>query len=108
SMTLAELRRAISDLSRAGFDVLDLRIALQSKIAFPLTCLIMAIVGLPFSFSVGKRGALYGVAIGMAIGIAYWGAIGLFEQMGRYEILPPILAAWGPNLLFGTGGLYLF
>ena len=108
SMTLAELRRAINDLSRSGFDVLDLRIALQSKIAFPLTCLVMVLVGLPFSFSVGKRGALYGVAIGIAIGLAYWGLNGLFEQMGRYEILPPTLAAWGPNLLFGAGGLYLF
>lgn len=108
SMTLAELRRAISDLSRSGFDVLDLRIALQSKIAFPLTCLVMVIVGLPFSFSVGKRGALYGVAAGMAIGLAYWGLTGLFEQMGRYEMLPPMLAAWGPNMLFGAGGLYLF
>jgi LPS export ABC transporter permease LptG len=108
SMTFAELREKIFELSRSGFDVLDLKIALQSKIAFPLTCLIMVLVGLPFSFSVGKRGALYGVAIGIAIGLAFWGAIGLFEQMGRYEILPPMLAAWGPNLLFGTGGMYLF
>lgn len=108
SMTLSELRRAITDLSHSGFDVLDLRIALQSKIAFPLTCLVMVLVGLPFSFSVGKRGALYGVAIGIGIGLAYWGLTGLFEQMGRYEMLPPMLAAWGPNLLFGAGGLYLF
>lgn len=108
SMTLSELRRAIADLSHSGFDVLDLRIALQSKIAFPLTCLVMVLVGLPFSFSVGKRGALYGVAIGIAIGLTYWGLTGLFEQMGRYEMLPPMLAAWGPNLLFGAGGLYLF
>ena len=108
SMTLSELRRAIADLSHSGFDVLDLRIALQSKIAFPLTCMVMVMVGLPFSFSVGKRGALYGVAMGIAIGLAYWGLTGLFEQMGRYEILPPMLSAWGPNLLFGAGGLYLF
>jgi lipopolysaccharide export system permease protein len=108
SMTLSELRRAIADLSHSGFDVLDLRIALQSKIAFPLTCMVMVMVGLPFSFSVGKRGALYGVAIGIAIGLSYWGLTGLFEQMGRYEILPPMLSAWGPNLLFGAGGLYLF
>jgi LPS export ABC transporter permease LptG len=108
SMTLAELRRAIADLSHSGFDVLDLRIALQSKIAFPLTCSVMVLVGLPFSFSVGKRGALYGVAIGIGIGLSYWGLNGLFEQMGRYEMLPPILAAWGPNMLFGAGGLYLF
>jgi lipopolysaccharide export LptBFGC system permease protein LptF len=108
SMTVAELQRKIEDLQQSGFDVLDLKIQLQSKIAFPLTCLVMVLVGLPFSFSVGKRGALYGVAMGIAIGLAYWGLIGLFEQMGRYEMLPPMLAAWGPNLLFGAGGLYLF
>ena len=108
SMTLAELRSKIADLSRSGFDVADLRVALQGKIAFPLTCFIMVIVGLPFSLSVGKRGALYGVTIGIAIGLAYWGLLGLFEQMGRYEMLPPMLAAWGPNLLFGAGGVYLF
>jgi LPS export ABC transporter permease LptG len=107
SLTLAELRRKISDLSQMGFDVLDLRISLQTKFAFPLACLVMVIVGLPFSFTVGKRGALYGITIGIAIGLAYWGSLGLFEQMGRYEILPPAMAAWGPNLLFGAGGLYL-
>jgi LPS export ABC transporter permease LptG len=108
SMTLGELRTKIADLSRSGFDVLDLKIALQSKIAFPLACLVMVIVALPFSFSVGKRGALYGVALGLAIGLTYWGLLSLFEQMGRYEMLPPVLAAWGPNMLFGAGGLYLF
>jgi lipopolysaccharide export LptBFGC system permease protein LptF len=108
SLTLAELRHKIADLQQAGFDVLDLRIALQAKIAFPLACLVMVIVALPFAFSVGKRGALYGVAIGIAIGLVYWGMLSLFEQMGRYEMLPPMLAAWGPNLLFGAGGLYLF
>ncbi len=107
SMTMTELRNKIADLSRSGFDVLDLKIALQSKLAFPLTCLIMVIVGLPFSFSIGKRGALYGVTLGIAIGLAYWGLSGLFEQMGRYEMLPPVLAAWGANMLFGAGGIYL-
>lgn len=107
-MTLAELRQQIADLSRSGFDVLDLKVALHSKVAFPLACLIMVVVGLPFSLSVGKRGALYGVALGLGIGLAYWGLLGLFEQMGRYEMLPPLLAAWGPNLMFGAGGLYLF
>jgi LPS export ABC transporter permease LptG/LPS export ABC transporter permease LptF len=107
-MTLEELRRHINDLARSGFDVLDLRIDLYRKIAAPVTCVVMMIVGLPFAFSVGKRGALYGVTIGIAIGLLYWGLLGLFEQMGRYEILPPLLAAWGPNLMFGAGGLYLF
>src|SRR5258708_14436619 len=57
SMTLSEVRRAITDLSRSGFDVLDLRIALHSKIAFPRTRLVMEIFVLPASFSVPNRGA---------------------------------------------------
>lgn len=107
-LTFGELRRQIDELSRSGFDVLDLRIDMHAKVAFPLTCLIMAFVGLPFAFSVGKRGAVYGVAIGLAIGLVFWGALGLFTQLGRYEIVPPLLAAWGPNMLFGAGGVYLF
>ena len=107
-MTFEELRRHISDLARSGFDVLDLKIDLYRKVASPVTCVVMMLVGLPFAFSVGKRGALYGVTIGIAIGLFYWGLIGLFDQMGRYEILPPLLAAWGPNLMFMAGGLYLF
>jgi len=107
-LNYTDLRRQIDELSASGFDVLDLRIDLQGKLAFPLTCLVMALVGLPFAFSVGKRGALYGVAVGLAIGLVFWGALGLFTQMGRYELLPPLLAAWGPNLLFGAGGAYMF
>lgn len=107
-LNVVELKKQIADLSASGFDVLDLRIDLQNKLAFPVTCLIMALVGLPFAFSVGKRGALYGVAVGLGIGLVFWGALGLFTQMGRYELLPPVLAAWGPNMLFGTGGAYLF
>lgn len=106
-MTVGELRREIAELSQSGFDVLDLRIELQRKLAAPLACLVMALVGLPFAFSVGKRGALFGVAVGLGIGLLFWGAIGLFMQMGRYEMLPPALAAWGPNLLFGASGGYL-
>jgi LPS export ABC transporter permease LptG/LPS export ABC transporter permease LptF len=108
NLNYQQLGRQIAELSESGFDVLDLRLQLQQKIAFPVTCLVMALVGLPFAFSVGKRGALYGVAVGLAIGLVFWGALGLFSQMGRYEILPPIFAAWGPNLLFGAAGAYLF
>ena len=31
----------------------------------------------------------------------------IFEALGNNAILPPLLAAWAPNLLFGAAGLYL-
>jgi lipopolysaccharide export LptBFGC system permease protein LptF len=40
--------------------------------------------------------------------MVYWGVSGLFEAMGAYGLLVPILAAWAPNILFGATGLSLF
>lgn len=106
-MSITELQEQIIELKRIGADVMSLNIELQSKFAACLACLVMALVGLPFSFTIGKRGALVGVSIGIAIAIIFWGTIGVFDQLGRYELLPPFWAAWGPNLLFSVGGVYL-
>jgi lipopolysaccharide export LptBFGC system permease protein LptF len=67
----------------------------------------MAILGLPFSFAIGKKGAFFGIGISIAIAISYWGVSGIFESLGSYGILIPILAAWAPNILFGAAGLAL-
>jgi lipopolysaccharide export LptBFGC system permease protein LptF len=41
------------------------------------------------------------------IAIVYWACLGIFEALGNNALLPPLLAAWAPNLLFGAAGLYL-
>ena len=106
-MTYAELGTYIKRLQKGGFEVDHLKTDLYKKIAFPLVNFIMAILGIPFAFSVGKKGALYGIALGVLIGIFYWGAFGVFEVLGGNGMLSPFLAAWGPNILFGAGG-FLF
>lgn len=106
-MNISQLVVQIEQLKLSGIDVLNLEIALQTKFASPLTCLVMALLGIPFALTIGKRGALAGVGISIFIAIAFWGAMEMFGQMGRYEILPPMLSAWGANLLFSASGLYL-
>jgi LPS export ABC transporter permease LptG len=107
-MSIAELQQQIEQLQASGIDVLNLRIALQTKLANPLTCLVMALMGIPFAFGIGKRGALAGVGVSLFIAIAFWGSLELFSQLGRYELLPPLLSAWGSNLLFAASGIYMF
>jgi lipopolysaccharide export LptBFGC system permease protein LptF len=68
---------------------------------------IMTLLGIPFSFVVARRGALYGIGISIVIGIVYWAFLGTFEALGNNAALPPSLAAWAPNLVFGSIGLYL-
>jgi lipopolysaccharide export LptBFGC system permease protein LptF len=67
----------------------------------------MALLGVPFSFSMGRKGAFFGITASIVIAMAYWGIFSAFEQLGSYGLLIPLLAAWAPNLLFGAAGLAL-
>ncbi len=105
-MNYDELRDYIRDLQQSGFDVVRLRVQLQKKIAFPLITLVMAILALPFALSAGRRGALTGVAVALLITVGYYVTAGLFEAMGNVSQLPPLVAAWMPDVIFGLVGGY--
>jgi LPS export ABC transporter permease LptG/LPS export ABC transporter permease LptF len=105
-MTYLELSRYVADMKQAGFDVVRLEVALQSKFAFPLAALVTVLIGIPFSFTPGKKGALYGIGIAIAIGLSYYVTTRLFAFMGESAMLPPGIAAWAPNALFSIGALY--
>lgn len=106
-MNYAELRRYIHDLQQSGFDVVRLRVQLQEKLAFPLITFVMAVLAIPFALSAGRRGAITGVAVGIGIAVVYQVVFRLFEAMGNISQLPPVLAAWSPDLLFALLGGYL-
>jgi LPS export ABC transporter permease LptG/LPS export ABC transporter permease LptF len=106
-MSYDELSRYIADLQTGGFDVVRLRVQLQKKIAWPLITLVMAVLAVPFALSGGRRGALGGVVVALTIGVVYFLTMGLFEAMGNVNQLPPLIAAWSPDLIFGLAGGYL-
>jgi lipopolysaccharide export LptBFGC system permease protein LptF len=72
-----------------------------------LVAFVVGLIGIPFSFSAGRKGALTGIALSIGIGIVYWSVSSLFEAMGNLGQLPPTIAAWSPDVLFGAGGIYL-
>jgi LPS export ABC transporter permease LptG len=107
AMKFAELREHIDSLERHAVDVAKLKVQLHEKLAFPVVALIMTLLGVRFSFTVGRRGALYGIAVSIVIGMAYIICMRLAEAMGNNAVLPPMVAAWAPNFLFGAAGFYL-
>jgi LPS export ABC transporter permease LptG/LPS export ABC transporter permease LptF len=107
TLRFGELRRHIASLELLGLDVTPLKVQLHRKLAFPVVCVVMTMLGIPFAFVVARRGALYGIAASVLIAIVYWACLAIFEALGNHALLPPFLAAWAPNLLFGGGGLYL-
>jgi LPS export ABC transporter permease LptF/LPS export ABC transporter permease LptG len=107
TLRFGDLRAHIAALERLGLDVVPLRVQLHRKVSFPVVAVVMTLIGIPFAFVVARKGALYGIAASIVIAIVYWACIAIFEALGNHTALPPVLAAWAPNLLFGAAGLYM-
>jgi LPS export ABC transporter permease LptF/LPS export ABC transporter permease LptG len=106
-MNFVELRRHIEELQTSGYNVTEYEVALQRKFAFPLVTLVMTLIAVPFAVTTGKRGAMYGIGVGIVLALVYWTAISVFAAFGASGLMSPTLAAWAPNLLFGASAAYL-
>jgi len=107
-MSWAELGAYIRELHQAGFDVSRLSVQWHKKFAYPVILPIILFLAIPFAFLVGTRGAVGGLVVGVAIGIVYWAFSALAEAIGAAGQLPPVVAGWGPAVVFGFTGLYFF
>ena len=106
-MTYGQLRDFIGRLQGSGADAARYVVALQRKIAFPLMTIIMTLLAVPFAVMTGRRGALYGIGTAIVIAITYRIAESVFGAFGVGGLLPPVLAAWAPNMMFGAAAGYL-
>ena len=106
-MTYRQLRGYITELRASGYDVLENEVGLYRKIAFPFVTLVMTLIAVPFAVSTGRRGAMYGIGIGIVLALVYWTMISVFAAFGAAGLINPMLAAWAPNLVFGAAAACL-
>ena len=106
-LSSGELSDYIKTVRPSGRNVTPLLMALQRKYAEPHTAWIMALFGIPLALAFGRRSAVAALSSAVAIGLAYWGVTGIFQQLGEYGLLSPTVAAWSPLLLFAALGVYL-
>jgi len=109
-MGLGELARYVAKIQAKGFDPLRQRVDLHAKLSFPFVCLIMALIGIPLALFKEKGRFLPGaVIIGLGVALFYWVSFSYCKSIFGYDgVLPAILAAWLPNLIFGLVGIFLF
>jgi len=106
-MDLGQLRSYVADLESSGANASEARVAYHGKIAFPLVTIVMTLIAIPFAVTTGRRGALYGIGLGIALSIAYWFILTICTALGQTGVLPPAIAAWVPNLFFAAGAGFL-
>ena len=80
---------------------------LHGRLATPWTCLVVVFIALPFGAASGRRNVFFGVAGSIAICFAFFVVQQIGLAFGVAGWLPPWLAGWLPNLVFGGGGAWL-
>ena len=101
SLGFFPLMKAINDLKAAGRRTDNLEGILWHKLSGPLSTLLMPLLAAVAAFGLARSGALFlRAVIGMALGFAYFVADNFALAMGNLGAYPPVIAAWGPFLLF--------
>ena len=106
-MGYRQLRVYADRLRASGLDVLGLEVALARKLSFPFVTIIMTLIAVPFAVLTGHHGAMAGIGVGMGLAMTYWTTISVCAAMGAGGMMPPTIAAWAPNAIFGAGAAYL-
>lgn len=106
-MGFRELQQKISMFKGAAQDVAKMNVDWHFKLSIPLSCLIFALCAAPLSIKFARVGSYSGILLGVIIMFLYWNNILLGKALGLGLIIPPVLAGWSQNIIFGLGGIYL-
>jgi LPS export ABC transporter permease LptG/LPS export ABC transporter permease LptF len=103
-MRTRELRR----FSRTGPDWIEARIELHQRMALPLACIMLSLVGIPLGTSSRKGGKSAGYITALFLAFfCYYLAFITLTNVARQRTLPVEVAVWAPNAAFMLAGLIL-
>lgn len=91
------LGETIDRLEEAGSNVEGLRTAYHAKFAYALSIVVLGMLGL--TIVLWFRNLYLGIGIGIIAIFVLFSATVLCNTMGEKGILPPMIAAWGTNIV---------
>ncbi len=84
------------------------QVALWAKMIYPVACMIMVILALPFGFLQQRAGGVnFKIFVGILLGITYQIMNRVFIHLGVLNDWPPLMSAITPTLLFLFAGLIM-
>jgi lipopolysaccharide export system permease protein len=97
-----ELSNYIGRLKQSGSRVQKYLVELYLKVAFPLTNLIVVVIGTALALRVRRGGLAVSFGLSVFISFIYYAFIRTGQALGHKGALPPLLAAWIGNIFFGV------
>jgi LPS export ABC transporter permease LptG len=108
-MLTPELQRFIRGAAKGSQPWIDASLELQGRMALPVACIMLAMIGIPVGTSSkrGGRSSGYVWAIFLCFFCYYLAFISLTHTAQKSHSLSPVLASWLPNIVFGVAGIIL-
>ena len=104
-MNSRELSQLVSMLQKGGVNTKALLTDLYMKVSVPFTCLVFALIGIPFSLPAVRSGRAFGMVFCVALIFTFYVVASVFRSFGHGGIMDPLFAAWLPNVFFGCAGV---
>jgi lipopolysaccharide export system permease protein len=71
--------------------------------------ILISMLAIPFALRSPRSGGVWrSIGLGLLIGFACWVVLSVSLSLGRKGVLPALLAAWLPGVLFAGSGAVLF
>jgi lipopolysaccharide export system permease protein len=96
-----ELIKYVQQLQKNGSDCHKELVELNHKLAVPFGCVILAILGVPWGWSMGKySGVVVSFGICLLVSFFYIGGQQIGQGLGNQGLMSPFLSTWLMNLIF--------
>ena len=106
-MSYSNLARYIERIRAAGYDSTRYLVDLYAKLSYPFLNLVMVFIGIPFALKTGRSGGVaLNIGVSVLVGFAYGVTFYIFLSFGKSGVLPPLISAWTPTVLFGLAGIF--
>jgi lipopolysaccharide export system permease protein len=98
-MTLSELKQASESVPPD--QAKKFLVHYYEKMALPFSCVVFGLFSIPLGIRFKRSGKFIGFAYSIVILFLYYIILGLGRNFGSEGLLPPMIAAWLPNFVFG-------
>lgn len=104
-MNYFELRDYIVRLRASGARVANYLVDLHLKLAFPIICIVVVLIGGALATRLRMQSAALGFGLSLAVSFVYYIVMRTGQALGHNGALPPYVAAWMGDAVFGAAGL---
>ena len=108
NLSYSKLKEYAENLRRGGYQAFRYLTMMHAKLSAPFAAFVMVVLGIPFALRNSRSGGIaLGIGASVGIGFAYFVVNAVLLSYGRSGVLPPVVAAWGANLIFVLGGIWM-